>query len=60
MSTWKKIALAVIVIALVISIIVFWGSLFSAVAIMALVMIPSVYLYNRFINTDRENEFSDE
>ena len=60
MSTWKKIALAVIIVALVISIVIFWGSLYSGCAVMALIMIPSVYLYNRFINTDRENEFSDD
>ena len=36
----------------------FWVSLLAG--IMALIMIPSVYLYHRFINTDRENEFSDD
>ena len=59
MSTFQKVALAILIILIILGIIVFWGSLFSGVLIFSLVMTLPVYLHNRFINIDRENEFED-
>ena len=60
MRTWQKIGLAVVITAVILGIIVFWGSIFSGVMIFSLVMTLPVYLYNRFINVDRESDFQDE
>lgn len=60
MSTWKKIVLALVILASIVLIVVFWGSIFSICMIMGLVSAPGVYLYNRFLNTDEKSDFTED
>ena len=60
MSTLQKILLAVLVLALIVLIIVFWGSVASIVLTMGLIMIVPVHLFNRFINSDKTSDFIDD
>ena len=60
MSLLQKILLAVLVVALIVLIIVFWGSIASIIFTFALIMIVPVYLFNRFINSDKTSDFIDD
>lgn len=60
MSKWQIIGLIAVVLVMVVLIVLFWGSLFSIVLTMGLLLIPSVYLFNRFLNTDRTSDFIDD
>ena len=40
-------------------IIVFWGSIFSALMMFCMILSVAVLLYNKCINVDRDNEFAD-
>ena len=59
MSAVKKILLALVIIACIVLIIVFWGSIFSICMTLAMVGIPCVYLFNRFLNTDERSDFTE-
>ena len=59
MSTPRKILLALLVVALVVLIIVFWGSIASIIFISGLIMIVPVYFFNRFVNNDEGSDFTD-
>ena len=59
MSAVKKILLALIIIACIVLIIVFWGSIFSICMTLAMIGIPGVYLFNRFLNTDERSDFTE-
>ena len=60
MSLLKKILLAVLVVALIVLIIVFWGSIASIIFTLGLIGIVPVYLFNRFINNDETSDFIDD
>ena len=60
MSLLKKILLAALVVALIVLIIVFWGSMASIIFTLGLIGIVPVYLFNRFINTDETSDFIDD
>ena len=60
MSIMKKILLGILVLALIVLIIVTWGSIASIAFTMGLIMIVPVYLFNRFINRDETSDFIDD
>ena len=60
MGLIKYILLGIIVLALVVLIIVFWGSMASIVLTIGLIATVPVYLMNRFVNTDRRSDFIDD
>ena len=60
MSKLQKILLPLIALTLIVLLILTWDSLGSIVFIVALIMIVPIYLINRFINTDRESDFTDD
>ena len=57
MSTPRKIALAVLVIAMVLSIWIFWGSIFSILMAMCLMLLIPALLMQRFLNRDGEGDY---
>ena len=57
MSTPRKIALAVLVIAMVLSIWIFWGSIFSILMAMCLMLLIPALLMQRFLNRDDEDDY---
>lgn len=57
MSTPRKIALAVLVIAMVLSIWIFWGSIFSILMAMCLMLLIPALLMQRFLNRDGEDDY---
>lgn len=60
MSTLKKVVLVLTILTCIVLIAVFWGSIFSICMTLAMVGIPGVYLYNRFLNTDEKSDFTEE
>ena len=60
MSTLQRILLALVVIACIVLIIIFWGSIFSICMTLAMVGIPGIYLFNRFLNTDEKSDFAED
>ena len=60
MSKLQKILLLLTVIACIVLIWVFWGSIFSVILTMALVGTPGIYLFNRFLNTDEKSDFTED
>ena len=60
MRIWQKVLLAALILALIILIIVFWGSIASIIFTLGLVGIVPIYLFNRFINSDRSSDFIDD
>lgn len=60
MSVLQKILLALFVLAMIVLIIVTWGSVASIVFTMGLIMIGPIYLFNRFINNDEPSDFTDD
>ena len=60
MSLLQKLLLAALVLALIVLIIVTWGSVASIVFTMGLIMIVPIYLFNRFINSDNSSDFTDD
>ena len=59
MSTLRKILLALLIVALVVLIIVTWGSIASIIFASGLIMIVPVYFFNRFVNNDEGSDFTD-
>ena len=59
MSTPRRIALAVLVIAMVLSIWIFWGSIFSILMAFGLILMVPALLMQRFLNRD-DDYYSDE
>ena len=57
MSTGRKIALAVLVIAMVLSIWIFWGSVFSILMAFGLILMVPALLMQRFLNRDDEDDY---
>ena len=49
--------LTALVVALVVLIIVTWGSVASIIFTLGLIMIVPICLFNRFINTDKASDF---
>ena len=60
MSLLQKILLAALVVALIVLIIVFWGSMASIIFTLGLIGIVPIYLFNRFINSDKTSDFIDD
>lgn len=60
MPLWRKILLGVILAGAFVLMIVTWGSMASCCCALALIMSVPIYLFNRFANPDRENDFIDE
>ena len=52
--------MGLLALALIVLIIVTWGSVASIVFTFGLVMIVPVYLFNRFVNTDENSDFVDD
>ena len=59
MSKLQIALLALVVIACIVLIVVFWGSIFSICMTLAMMGIPGVYLFNRFLNTDEKSDFTE-
>lgn len=59
MSTGGKIALTVLVLAMVLSIWIFWGSVFSILMAFGLILMVPALLMQRFLNRD-DDYYSDE
>ena len=57
MRTWQKITLVAIVLMMIGLIWVFWDTAFSIILASGLLMILPIYLFNRFLNTDRTSDF---
>ena len=57
MSKWQIILLIVSVLVIIALIWAFWGTLFSLILTMGLIMIPSGMLLNRFVYSDRSSDF---
>jgi hypothetical protein len=45
---------------MIVLIIVTWGSIASIIFTMGLIMIGPIYLFNRFINSDKTSDFTDD
>ena len=60
MSILQKILLALFVLAMIVLIIVTWGSVASIIFTMGLIMISPIYLFNRFINNDEGSDFTED
>ena len=58
MSILQKILLVLFVLAMIVLIIVTWGSIASIIFTMGLIMIGPIYLFNRFINSDKTSDFT--
>lgn len=59
MKTWQKIGFPLIILALLLVIIFFWGSVASVLSAFAILLSLLVYIWNRFIIPDRDNDFDD-
>ena len=59
MSTGGKIALTVLVLAMVLSIWIFWGSVFSILMAFGLILMVPALLMQRFLNRD-DDYYSDD
>lgn len=59
MSKLQIVLLALVTVACVALIVVFWGSIFSIMMVLAVISIPGIYLFNRFINTDEKSDFTE-
>lgn len=59
MTKLQWILFAVLMVIMTVLIIVFWGSIFSALMMFCMIMSVATLLYNKFINVDRDNEFAD-
>ena len=59
MSKLQITLLVLVIITCIVLIAVFWGSIFSILMTMALVGIPGIYLFNRFLNTDEKSDFTE-
>lgn len=57
METWRKIALAVIMAAMILMILFTWGSIFSIVMAMGLFSAAAVLLFRKYLPDDRESDF---
>ena len=60
MSVLKKILFVAVILALIVLIILTWGSIASIAFTMGLIMVGPVYLFNRFINRDETSDFIDD
>lgn len=59
MSTWRKRLFALIVLALVVCIIVFWGTVIGGCCLFALILGFQVFLFNTFASTDLAKTFEE-
>ena len=59
MKTWQKIGFPLIILALLLVIIFLWGSVASVLSAFAILLSLLVYIWNRFIIPDRDNDFDD-
>lgn len=59
MTKLQWILFAVLMVAMTVLMIVFWGSIFSGLMMFCMLLSVSTLLYNKFINVDRDNEFAD-
>lgn len=60
MSKLQKILFAVLLLAIIVLIIIFWGTIFSGILVYMLIMALSGYVFNRFVNVDRKSEFAED
>lgn len=56
----RKLALPITALILLVLTIVTWDSIASFVFLFCLVMLPIIYLMNRFVYSDRESDFTDD
>ena len=59
MSKLQITLLVLVIITCIVLIALFWGSIFSILMTMALISIPGIYLFNRFLNTDEKSDFTE-
>ena len=59
MTKLQWILFGILMLTMAVLMIVFWGSIFSALMMFCMIMSVTVLLYNKFINVDRDNEFAD-
>ena len=57
MSTTRKILLGLLVIAMVVSIVIFWGSVFSILMAMCLILMIPALLLRHVLNRDNDDYF---
>ena len=57
MSTTRKILLGLLVIAMVVSIVIFWGSVFSILMAMCLILLIPALLLRHVLNRDNDDYF---
>ena len=60
MPTWRKILFAVIIIALIILAIVFWGTMAGACFLIALIQSFQVFLFNKYGTSDLAKTFQED
>ena len=60
MSNVQKILFPILILAMLILVIVTWGSIASILFMFLLIMCPLSYIWQRFMNRDRDNDFMDD
>ena len=60
MPTWRKILFALIIVALVVLTIVFWGSMFSACCIICLILSFQAFLFNKYASSELAKTFQED
>jgi len=60
MSTGRKIALCLLEIGLGFVTGFTWGSVGSVICVFGMLLVPCVYLWQKYLNSDRDTDFSDD
>ena len=60
MSSWRKALLGLILVALVVVLIVFWGTVASGCIIIGLILSAQFYLFSHYANKELAKEFQEE
>lgn len=60
MSSWRKKLFGLILVALLVGTIVFWGTMAGGCCIIALIQSFQVYLFNRYASTDLAKTFQED
>ena len=59
MSNWRKKLLIVIVLALIVGIIVFWGTMAGGCCLLGLILGFQIFLFNNYASTDLAKTFEE-
>lgn len=60
MSSWRKKLFGLILVALVVSVIVFWGTVAGGCCLLALILGFQIYLFNDYASRDLAKTFQEE